>query len=163
MTTGYMSTSFASVKLSYLLVLFSLRFVLESSKNLQLDPSKATVSAILNLTNVIQAGSVAAGAGGPPPNRITLETLDDSFQPTQFTVWVNCLWFLSLGLSISVSLFAMLAKRWTYVFRVNSRNFGTSYERAIKRQESWDAIKKWKMELVIEQLPTLMHIALCKH
>lgn len=127
------------------------RFVLESSKNLQPDQAKATVLAIQSLTSAIQAGTNNSTVPATGPS-------DDSFKPTLLTIWVNCLWFLSLGLSISVSLFAMLAKRWCYVFR--SKRTGSSHERAIKRQKSWDAIEKWKIELVIEQLPTLMHIAL---
>ncbi|KAH7320500.1 hypothetical protein B0J17DRAFT_546551, partial [Rhizoctonia solani] len=73
-------------------------------------------------------------------------------------VWINCLWFLSLGLSISVSLFAMLAKRWCY--RSRSTHSGTDYERAMRRQKAWDTLQKWKLELFIEQLPTVMHVAL---
>ncbi|CAE7100025.1 unnamed protein product [Rhizoctonia solani] len=128
-------------------------FLLESSKNLQSDPAVATVLAIQELTSVVQSG-FQMPTSSPPGGSASLGT---PFKPSTVSVWVNCLWFFSLGLSISVSLFAMLAKRWGYKSR--SMSSGTSYERAIKLQE-WDASQKWKLELFIEQLPTVMHVAL---
>ncbi|CAE7049816.1 unnamed protein product [Rhizoctonia solani] len=128
-------------------------FLLESSKNLQSDPAVATVLAIQELTSVVQSGFQIPTSSSPGRSA----SLGTPFKPSTVSVWVNCLWFFSLGLSISVSLFAMLAKRWGYKSR--SMSSGTSYERAIRLQE-WDASQKWKLELLIEQLPTVMHVAL---
>ncbi|GAB1527892.1 hypothetical protein RhiTH_011080 [Rhizoctonia solani] len=36
----------------------------------------------------------------------------------------------------------------------------TPYKQAMRQQKAWDALQKWKFELFIEQLPTVMHIAL---
>ncbi|KDN35940.1 hypothetical protein RSAG8_11203, partial [Rhizoctonia solani AG-8 WAC10335] len=128
-------------------------FVLESSKNLQPNPADATVLAIRELTNVVHAGFQTSRDLSP-----SFTSLGNSCRPSMTTVVVNCLWFFSLGLSISVSLFAMLAKRWCYKSR--STHSGTSYERAVRRQKAWDTLQKWKLELLIEQLPTVMHVAL---
>ncbi|CAE6470429.1 unnamed protein product [Rhizoctonia solani] len=130
-------------------------FVLESSKALAPDPNDVTVEAIRQLTRVVQMGL-------PPSlnsNNLQIEPSSQEypFQPSTISVWINCLWFLSLGLSISVSLFSMLAKGWCY--RCRSKHVGTQYERAISRQNSWDAVEQWKMGLFIVQLPTLMHVA----
>ncbi|KAG8730680.1 hypothetical protein FRC11_006108, partial [Ceratobasidium sp. 423] len=125
-------------------------FVLESSKNLKPDQAASTVIAIRELTGVVRAGLQLPAGNSPSIDEV--ESLGNQFQPSMITVWVNCLWYLSLGLSISVSLFAMLAKRWCYKSR--SRHSGTAYERAMRRQEVWDALQKWKLELLIEQLST---------
>ncbi|CAE6436880.1 unnamed protein product, partial [Rhizoctonia solani] len=131
-------------------------FVLESSKEMKPDQAAITVSAIRELTSVVQIGFQLPV--GNIPSSESLATSVTPFKPSKVAVWVNCLWFFSLGLSISVSLFAMLAKRWCYKCR--SRHSGTPYERAVRRQEAWDALQKWKLELLIEQLPTVMHVAL---
>ncbi|KAG8760736.1 hypothetical protein FRC11_015013 [Ceratobasidium sp. 423] len=131
-------------------------FVLESSKNLKPDQGAATVLAIRELTSVVQAGFHLPTVNTLSPRE--LAALGGSFQPSTIDVWVNCLWFLSLGLSISVSLFAMLAKRWCY--RSRAKHSRTDYERAMRRQKAWDTLQKWKLELLIEQLPTVMHVAL---
>ncbi|CAE6436811.1 unnamed protein product [Rhizoctonia solani] len=130
-------------------------FVLESSKGLQPDSAVMTVQAIRELTNVVQAGFQTIGSPSP---EVIAPPASDSFKPSTTSVWVNCLWFFSLSLSISVSLFAMLAKRWCYKSR--SKRSGTSYHRALRRQEARDTFQTWKLELLIDQLPTVMHVAL---
>ncbi|KAG8772306.1 hypothetical protein FRC12_003131 [Ceratobasidium sp. 428] len=131
-------------------------FVLESAKGLQVDQSQAAVSAVRDLAGTIRNAFNISPETRPYQAQVT--QVEDTFSPTTASIWVNCLWFFSLGLSISVSLFAMLAKRWCYNFR--SQRFGTAFQRSMKRQKSWDNIEQWKMELIMEQLPTLMHVAL---
>ncbi|CAE7089056.1 unnamed protein product [Rhizoctonia solani] len=131
-------------------------FLLESSKSLLPEPNFATVLAIRELTAVVQAGLQVPTNSSLPPEGAT--TVANSFKPSMTIIWVNCLWFLSLGLSISVSLFAMLAKRLCYKARLTY--WGTPYERSVRRQEVWEALEKWKFEFLVEQLSMLMHIAL---
>lgn len=73
---------------------------------------------------------------------------------------VNALWFLSLSLSVAVSLIAMLAKEWCHAF-ISNRS-GETYERARLRQKRWDEIERLKLIDVLTLLPLLMHLALCK-
>ncbi|CAE7154490.1 unnamed protein product [Rhizoctonia solani] len=87
-----------------------------------------------------------------------LQTNLPDFVPTTAAVMVNTLWFLSLGLSIAVSLIAILAKEWCYSFM--TRRTGAKLVQGRLRQKRWDGIKCWKMEEIICMLPLLMHIAL---
>lgn len=116
--------------------------------------------AVRDLTSVVQAG-FNASVGSASADAPMASSSGDTFKPTITAIWVNCLWFLSLGLSVTVSLLAMLAKRWCYELR--SKRFGTSYDRMITRQKSWESIEQWKIKHIIEQLlPMLMHVALRK-
>ncbi|KAG8685971.1 hypothetical protein FRC11_009754, partial [Ceratobasidium sp. 423] len=126
------------------------------SKNLKPENTDDTVAAIRELTSVLQL-AFQQNLGPTQMREASIPSVNSS-KPSTLIIWVNCLWFLSLGLSIFVSLFAMLAKGWCY--RSRSRHFGTPYERAMKRQKAWGALEQWKMELLIEQLSTLMHVAL---
>ncbi|CAE6470437.1 unnamed protein product [Rhizoctonia solani] len=132
-------------------------FLLESSKGLNPDPNAATVLAIRELTAVVQAGlqTPTANTSSSGPEAAFSES---PFKPSVTIVWVNCLWFLSLGLSISVSLFAMLAKRLCYKARLTY--WGTPYDHSMQRQEAWEALEKWKFRFLVEQLSMIMHIAL---
>ncbi|KAF8598728.1 hypothetical protein BDV93DRAFT_419320, partial [Ceratobasidium sp. AG-I] len=78
--------------------------------------------------------------------------------PTTSAVAVNVLWFLSLILSIAVTLIAMLAKEWCHLFMAGRD--GNMHDQARKRQQRLEGLKKWNMEAVIPALPTLMHLAL---
>ncbi|KAF8603247.1 hypothetical protein BDV93DRAFT_407854, partial [Ceratobasidium sp. AG-I] len=71
---------------------------------------------------------------------------------------VNVLWFLSLILSVAVTLIAMLAKEWCHLFM--SGRDGNVHDQARKRQLRLEGLKRWKMEGIIPALPTLMHLAL---
>jgi hypothetical protein len=115
------------------------------------------VLAIRELTAVVRAGLQEPVNSGPSGASTPAGT---PFKPTTSIVWVNCLWFLSLGLSISVSLFAMLAKRLCYKARLTY--WGTPYERSVQRQQAWEALEKWKFKFLVEQLSMIMHIALSK-
>ncbi|KAG9086642.1 hypothetical protein FS749_003505 [Ceratobasidium sp. UAMH 11750] len=81
-----------------------------------------------------------------------------AFSPSRTAVVVNMLWFLSLSLSVAVSLVAMLAKEWCYKF--TSGRSGPSYEQARRRQRKWNGMERWKMKKALVYLPAMMHLAL---
>ncbi|KAG9121467.1 hypothetical protein FRC07_002571, partial [Ceratobasidium sp. 392] len=80
------------------------------------------------------------------------------FVVTTSAICVNALWFLSLSLSVGVSLVAMLGKDWARAYMAELT--GQPYQQARKRQQRWDALEKWRMPQVITFLPTLLHLAL---
>ena len=82
------------------------------------------------------------------------------FSPSASAVAVNVLWFLSLILSIAVTLVAMLAKEWCHLFMAGRT--GEIHDQARRRQLRLEGLERWKMAGVIPALPTLMHVALCK-
>ncbi|KAF8598723.1 hypothetical protein BDV93DRAFT_400768, partial [Ceratobasidium sp. AG-I] len=80
------------------------------------------------------------------------------FSPSTSAVAVNVLWFMSLILSIAVTLIAMLAKEWCHIFMAGRT--GAMHDQARRRQLRLEGLKRWKMEVMIPALPTLMHLAL---
>ncbi|KAG9126251.1 hypothetical protein FRC07_004237 [Ceratobasidium sp. 392] len=80
------------------------------------------------------------------------------FVASASAVCVNALWFLSLSLSVGVSLVAMLGKDWARAYMAELT--GQPYQQARKRQQRWDSLKEWRMPQVITFLPTLLHLAL---
>ncbi|KAG8791489.1 hypothetical protein FRC12_009079 [Ceratobasidium sp. 428] len=128
-------------------------FVLESAKKLEPDREDQTVEILREISRSLQAGGVQ-----PPLTGGSSTSTDAEFHPTHFAVWVNCLWFLSLSLSMAVSLAAMLAKQWCYYYL--SGRSGDTITQAEERQKRYGGLAKWRMRGILEHLPMLMHIAL---
>ncbi|KAG9080542.1 hypothetical protein FRC06_006456, partial [Ceratobasidium sp. 370] len=128
-------------------------FVLESAK--QLEPNKAdqTVAILREISRALQTnGAQNAVIDQSDPGS------DAEFHPKRNAIWVNCLWFLSLSLSVAVSLAAMLAKQWCYYY-LSTRN-GDTITQAEERQKRYSGLAKWRMRGILEHLPMLMHVAL---
>ncbi|KAG8710355.1 hypothetical protein FRC09_000172 [Ceratobasidium sp. 395] len=130
------------------------RFVLESAKKLEPDKADQTVAILREISQTLQANGAQTQIAG----RSGFAVNDESFQPTTSAVWINCLWFLSLSLSIAVSLAAMLAKQWCYYY-VSARN-GDTITQAEERQQRFSGLSSWRMRGILEHLPMLMHISL---
>ncbi|KAG8707677.1 hypothetical protein FRC09_001669 [Ceratobasidium sp. 395] len=130
------------------------RFVIESSKSLQPDPAGSSDQTLFTISQTLVL--IANNQPGSPLN-LTLPERPDFVVPAS-AVCVNTLWFLSLSLSVSVSLIAMLAKDWArgYIAELT----GQPYQQARKRQRRWDGLKEWKVPEVIAFLPSLLHLAL---
>ncbi|CAE6437961.1 unnamed protein product [Rhizoctonia solani] len=120
------------------------RFLIESAKNLQPDPTETVLHEVASLLRF----------------QILNETspTEPGFTPSLAAVWVNALWFLSLSLSVSVSLVAMLAKQWCYSYM--SGRTGQPHVQARSRQRRLDGLEHWKMPEILAFLPTLMHLSL---
>ncbi|QRV80889.1 activating signal cointegrator 1 complex subunit 3 [Ceratobasidium sp. AG-Ba] len=128
-------------------------FVLESSKLLEPNRPEQTVALLIEISQALRASAPQQGLSALPQFKS-----DSEFHPNEHTVWVNCLWFLSLSISISVTLAAMLAKQWCYYFL--SFRKGDTITQAEERQRRFNGLEKWRMREVLEHLPMLMHIAL---
>ncbi|CAE6439980.1 unnamed protein product [Rhizoctonia solani] len=129
-------------------------FVIESSKDLKPDYAEISARALLAISKAMLTPEVA-----PADNETRAPRVEPSeFVPTRSAVVVNMLWFLSLGLSIAVTLIAILAKEWCYAFM--KRRTGTKLTQGRLRQKRWSGIKRWKMEEIISTLPLLMHTSL---
>ncbi|CAE7151870.1 unnamed protein product [Rhizoctonia solani] len=136
----------------------STAFIVESSKQLQQDPSEVTAEtlvtisqillAIVNNTQLIpQVQTMGLEKGGMP-----------SFNPPRSAVIINTLWYMSLSLSLATSLLAMLAKDWCHSFKSNRS--GHPWSQTIRRQKKWVMIERWKMQELILVLPSLIHLSL---
>lgn len=132
------------------------RFVIESAKDLQPDPAQALAQSLLPIsqTLLVLSGSNKSAVSLPA----TVE--NPSFEPPTSAVCVNALWFLSLSISVAVSLVAMLAKEWCHPFM--SGRTGHPCQLARLRQQRWDGLVQWKMQESLICLPSLIHLALCE-
>ncbi|KAG9097156.1 hypothetical protein FRC06_007883 [Ceratobasidium sp. 370] len=130
------------------------RFVIESSKSLQPDSTQTSAQTLSVISQTLLA--MANNQPGFPLNLTTPET--QKFVVSASVLWVNMLWFLSLSLSVAVSLVAMLAKDWAHGYMAELT--GQPYQQARKRQRRWDGLKEWKVPEVIMFLPSLLHLAL---
>ncbi|KAG8778854.1 hypothetical protein FRC12_024768 [Ceratobasidium sp. 428] len=130
------------------------RFVIESLKSLQPDPAVASSN---TLSAISQTLFLIANSQPGSPLSLTAPEPETFVAPVS-AICVNALWFLSLSLSVSVSLIAMLAKDWArgYVAELT----GQPYQQARKRQRRWDGLKEWRVPEVITFLPSLLHLAL---
>ncbi|KAG9123182.1 hypothetical protein FRC07_000132 [Ceratobasidium sp. 392] len=129
-------------------------FVIESYKSLQQDNAEITAQGIAQMTDILRA--MAAGEPLSPRNSTIIPS---NFQPTYAAVIVNLSWFLSLSLSIVVTLVAMLVKQWGEGYRSGS-GLTPPCTHARIRQSRFDNLKKWKTEDIVLALPAMMHAAL---
>ncbi|KAF8594064.1 hypothetical protein BDV93DRAFT_459730 [Ceratobasidium sp. AG-I] len=127
-------------------------FVIESSKSLQEDNAAATVLKLVEISETLQL--IALGAR---PN-VTSPSAAEPFQPTKNAVLVNKLWFISLSLSITVSLVAILVKQWCN--GLTSESFTSPCQQARTRQARYQALIDWHTRDIVEFLPIIMHSAL---
>ena len=132
------------------------RFVIESAKGLQPDPTEASAQSLLLISRTL----LAMASNNQSASSIPTVSEDAKFTPSSLTVCVNILWFLSLSLSVSVSLVAMLAKEWCYTYL--SGRTGHPCQQARRRQQRWDGLVRWRMQELLIFLPSLIHLALCE-
>ncbi|KAL0948974.1 hypothetical protein HGRIS_009074 [Hohenbuehelia grisea] len=83
---------------------------------------------------------------------------DTTFGPSRSDVWVNGLWFISLTLSLSTALLAVLFRQLLHQYTAIA--YGTSRERSHIRQLRYDGLMKWRVPIVISLLPILLQVAL---
>ncbi|KAF8744447.1 hypothetical protein RHS02_01612, partial [Rhizoctonia solani] len=132
-------------------------FVIESYKNLKKDPEDSSAQILLFMSQLLATmtnGSQELGV--QLSNNIQLKQRGSS--PCRLDICVNFLWFLSLSLSVAVTLTSMLAKEWCLTFMLGRT--GPPGARARERQQRWDGIVCWKMEEVVMLLPSLIHMSL---
>ncbi|KAB5590717.1 Ribonuclease [Ceratobasidium theobromae] len=129
-------------------------FVIESSKRLEEDPAETSAQNLAFISQTLQT----IASGGQLSNSSASVVSGNGFKPARSDVLVNALWFLSLALSVTVSLIAMLAKEWCYIFLSNRT--GQQYLQVTRRQKRWDGLEHWKMPEALMFLPSLLHLAL---
>ncbi|KAL0950785.1 hypothetical protein HGRIS_007552 [Hohenbuehelia grisea] len=83
---------------------------------------------------------------------------DTTSGPSRGDIWVNGLWFVSLTLSLSTALLAVLVRQWLHQYTAITS--GTSRDRSLIRQYRYDGLIKWRVPVIISLLPILLHIAL---
>jgi hypothetical protein len=84
----------------------------------------------------------------------------DSFTPPTSAVWVNGLWFLSLMISLTCSLLAMLLQQWArWYLKVTCLRYGP-HKRARVRAFYAEGVEKPHLLWTVVMLQILLHASL---
>ncbi|KAF8521790.1 hypothetical protein BU17DRAFT_16086, partial [Hysterangium stoloniferum] len=112
-------------------------FLIESRKDLQVDPLREILQALQNPLAV---------------------TTSQPFQVSKSSLVVNCLWFISLGLTLFSALCAVLAKEWLAKYIPVSP--GSRSSDACQRLLRVRRAQQWRLESVVTGIPLLIQLAL---
>ena len=97
------------------------------------------------------------------PNRsnlsISLPATPPPFSPPTSAVWVNSLWFLSLVVSITCALLATLLQQWARRYLKVTQTRSSLHKRARIRSFFAEGVEKNRLSMVVEALPTLIHLS----
>lgn len=129
--------------------------MVQSYQNLQIDYPQVSANLLFELVQLQRAV-----ASGIPVQSVPSSPINPNSQ-LSFSVTdsvVNGLWFTSLTLALATALLAVLTKQWLYQY--SSLTLGTPRERCRLRQFRFQGLEIWKVALIIDLLPVLMHIAL---
>jgi hypothetical protein len=102
-----------------------------------------------NIADPNRSNTSSSLPASPPP-----------FSPPKYAVWVNSLWFLSLAISISCALFATLRQQWARRYLKVTQTRSSLHKRAKSRSFFAEGVKKSHILMVVEVLPTLIHLSL---
>ncbi|KAF8521787.1 hypothetical protein BU17DRAFT_18964, partial [Hysterangium stoloniferum] len=112
-------------------------FLIESRKDLQVDPLREILQALQNPLAV---------------------TTSQPFQVSKSSLVVNYLWFTSLGLTLFSALCAVLAKEWLAKYIPVSP--GSRSNDACQRHLRVRRAQQWRLEPVVTGIPLLIQLAL---
>ncbi|KAI9449541.1 hypothetical protein BJY52DRAFT_1155792, partial [Lactarius psammicola] len=85
-----------------------------------------------------------------------------TFSPPKSAVWVNSLWFLSLVITLSCALLAILLQQWTrrYIKLTQPRSASSPHEQARIRAFFDKGVEDLRLQRVVDALPILLHASL---
>ncbi|KAI9431033.1 hypothetical protein BJY52DRAFT_1181759, partial [Lactarius psammicola] len=85
-----------------------------------------------------------------------------TFSPPKSAVWVNSLWFLSLVITLSCALLAILLQQWTrrYIKLTQLRSASSPHQRARIRAFFGKGVEDLHLQWAIEAFPVLLHASL---
>ncbi|KAF8594832.1 hypothetical protein BDV93DRAFT_393213, partial [Ceratobasidium sp. AG-I] len=127
-------------------------FLVESKNLLQQDPADVSIGLLL----LIAQSQQRLEQGHPQPTLAPIQL--PIFSASMSARWINGLWFLSLSLSLSAALVAMLAKEWLTAY--NTTRPRSAYMYAYLRQSRFKVLFKWSALHIIDLLPSMLHLAL---
>ncbi|CAE6487353.1 unnamed protein product [Rhizoctonia solani] len=132
-------------------------FLVESYKSLKQDNEDIVASSAVLMVQLLHA--IAINQPPSASNATSFPASDSDFRPTVIAVLINLAWFLSLTLSMTVALLAMLVKQWGEGYR-SGQGLTAPYTQARTRQARYDKLKDWRTEDIVWVLPLMMHAAL---
>jgi hypothetical protein len=129
-------------------------FIIDTQKLYSRDPTEVTNELLVHILNqLLNSSSV-------PQIPFDITQVKPPKQSDVHTAMIlNTLLFVSLALAIVISMMAMASKLWLIRYISLVREPGSSYDRAMKRQEAFNGFKSWKFHRVINTLPLLVLLA----
>ncbi|TDL17304.1 hypothetical protein BD410DRAFT_730162, partial [Rickenella mellea] len=123
-------------------------FVIESYKSLVQDTGDVTVSLLLQISKQLANDTHTPAAVRP------------RFRAQPGDVAVNVFWFLSLAFSLTCALAAVLVRQWARQYLRFPRSFSSTSERARARQYLFENMQWWRMDVIVDVIPALLHVSL---
>ncbi|KAH0588326.1 hypothetical protein J132_04057 [Termitomyces sp. J132] len=130
-------------------------FISESYKLLQPDPAETTT---ILLSSVLADQLTEASHNYTSALNTVLPT--SAFVRSTSAVTVNVLWFLSLSFSLTTALVVTLAQQWIRDYLQRVQRYNEPQRRGRARHFLFAGIERWKLETVVEYIPTLLHLSL---
>ncbi|THG99995.1 hypothetical protein EW026_g2454 [Hermanssonia centrifuga] len=130
-------------------------FVVPSYLLLQPDNSQLSVQILDRISAQLARFEIV------PPfiNSTASDSSTSAFQVSTSARWMNCLWFLSLILSLSSALFGILAKQWIREYLQWRKVAAAPRENVLLRQLRIEAWEDWKVSAGISTIPALLELA----
>ncbi|KAI5884868.1 uncharacterized protein SCHCODRAFT_02594751 [Schizophyllum commune H4-8] len=128
--------------------------VVQSSTALKPDYAQISASLMIELIGIQRALAKGSEIDAVSPSALGIDTLTAS----ALDYWCNAFWFISLTLSLSAALMAVLVKQWLQAYKSNT--FGTPKHQALVRQFRLAGIERWNVPLIVGLLPMVLHLAL---
>ncbi|KAJ6541026.1 hypothetical protein DFH09DRAFT_1282850 [Mycena vulgaris] len=127
-------------------------FLIESYKSLQPDSGALTVAALSEVSR--QLAAMATG------DELSPVQIPEVFHPPGTALLCNCLWFISLALSLTCALLATLVEQWAREFLHKADMRPSPIRRARVFSFLYFGLKHFRMHTVVDIIPFLLHSAL---
>ena len=123
-------------------------FIIEFYKKLSSDSGDQTLALLQQISHQL-------------PNSPNGTNVDKANQPSSGTamVWVIALWLISLVLSLTCALIATLLQQWARRYVETPKSSNVLRHRARVRSLLLDGTKLYKIPIIVEMLPTLLHFS----
>ena len=82
------------------------------------------------------------------------------FSAPGYAIWVNALWFLSLVMSLTGALLAVLVQQWAHSYLRATQKRQSAQDRVKTREFCANGLKRSRVSLIVRSVPTLIHVSL---
>ena len=124
-------------------------FIIEFYKKLSTDSGSQTVVLLQQISQQLSNS----------PNTTNSNTANQQSPPGTAIVWVNILWLISLVLSLTCALIATLLQQWARRYIETPKSADVMRHRARVRSLLVVGARLYKIPLIVEILPTLLHLS----
>ncbi|KAN0118888.1 hypothetical protein V8E52_004660 [Russula decolorans] len=124
-------------------------FIIEFYKKLSSDSGGQTVALLQQISHQLPNS----------PNNANPITANQPSSPGTAMIWVNALWLISLVLSLTCALIATLLQQWSRKYTQSPQSTSVLRHRARVHSLLALGMRKYKIPVIIETLPTLLHLS----